>query len=85
MSALAEEKGGKSEKTPTLSWPAAVMSSIASAEAWLERPKLEAPISSKAAKDERIVACSVIFIPLLEVSLSMRHSLLGHWFQAMAT
>src|SRR5262245_26503057 len=49
MSALAEEKGGKSAKTPTLIWPAAVMSSTASA---LAMPALErsAIASSEARK-----------------------------------
>src|SRR5262245_21442959 len=38
MSALAEEKGGKSEKMPTLMAPALVMSSTASALACVARP-----------------------------------------------
>ena len=52
MSALAEEKGGKSEKMPTLIAPALAMSSTASALACVVKPKPVAPSISMAAMDD---------------------------------
>jgi len=64
MSALAEEKGGKSEKMPTLMAPALVMSSTASALACVVKPAAASIIA--AAKADFRVMRSVIVVPLLE-------------------
>ena len=55
MSALAEEKGGKSAKTPTLITPACLMSSSASACAGDIAASSPAPVTSSAAMVVRIL------------------------------